>query len=469
MLFNSIDFAFFLPIVFFLFWLGARGSLRLQNLLLLVSSYIFYGWWDWRYLMLLIFSSLFDFYIGLALHNQEDGRRRSLLFWSSIGVNLTLLGFFKYYNFFADSFVNAFSMFGQQLHLPTLKVILPVGISFYTFQSMSYAINIYWRKLTPTRDILAYTAFVSFFPQLVAGPIERATNLLPQFYKPKEFDYSLITKGLKMMLLGFFMKVVIADRLSLYVDSVYNNIGMHTGWSFMVASFFFALQIYGDFAGYSLIAIGTAKLFGFNLMQNFNRPYFSASFRDFWSRWHISLSTWFKDYVYVPLGGNRGSKPRTYLNLFTTFLVSGLWHGANWTFVVWGAMHGAFQIIERVIKNTVNIKLPKIISILFVFALTCLAWVFFRAKSVHDAFYVIQTMFTHVGDSVHIGDKGIFAFSIMGIFMLFAMEFTMEYYPGFSLLNHRRAPVRFATILVMLVYIISLGVFDGSQFIYFQF
>ena len=469
MLFNSIDFAFFLPIVFFLFWLGARGSLRLQNLLLLVSSYIFYGWWDWRYLMLLIFSSLFDFYIGLALHKQEDGRRRSLLFWSSIGVNLTLLGFFKYYNFFADSFVNAFSMFGQQLHLPTLKVILPVGISFYTFQSMSYAINIYWRKLTPTRDILAYTAFVSFFPQLVAGPIERATNLLPQFYKPKEFDYSLITKGLKMMLLGFFMKVVIADRLSLYVDSVYNNIGMHTGWSFMVASFFFALQIYGDFAGYSLIAIGTAKLFGFNLMQNFNRPYFSASFRDFWSRWHISLSTWFKDYVYVPLGGNRGSKPRTYFNLFTTFLVSGLWHGANWTFVVWGAMHGAFQIIERVIKNTVNIKLPKVVSILFVFALTCLAWVFFRAKSVHDAFYVIQTMFTHVGDSVHIGDKGIFAFSIMGIFMLFAMEFTMEYYPDFSLLNHRRAPVRFATILVMLVYIISLGVFDGSQFIYFQF
>ncbi|MBP6825453.1 MAG: MBOAT family protein [Saprospiraceae bacterium] len=469
MLFNSIDFAFFLPIVFFLFWLGARGSLRLQNLLLLVSSYIFYGWWDWRYLMLLIFSSLFDFYIGLALHKQEDGRRRSLLFWSSIGVNLTLLGFFKYYNFFADSFVNAFSMFGQQLHLPTLKVILPVGISFYTFQSMSYAINIYWRKLTPTRDILAYTAFVSFFPQLVAGPIERATNLLPQFYKPKEFDYSLITKGLKMMLLGFFMKVVIADRLSLYVDSVYNNIGMHTGWSFMVASFFFALQIYGDFAGYSLIAIGTAKLFGFNLMQNFNRPYFSASFRDFWSRWHISLSTWFKDYVYVPLGGNRGSKPRTYFNLFTTFLVSGLWHGANWTFVVWGAMHGAFQIIERMIKNTVNIKLPKVVSILFVFALTCLAWVFFRAKSVNDAFYVIQTMFTHAGDSVHIGDKGIFAFSIMGIFMLFAMEFTMEYYPDFSLLNHRRAPVRFATILVMLVYIISLGVFDGSQFIYFQF
>jgi len=469
MLFNSIDFAIFLPIVFALFWFATGRSLRLQNGLLLVSSYIFYGWWDWRYLLLLIFSSLFDFYVGLALNKQEDPKKRSLLFWSSIGVNLTLLGFFKYYNFFAHSFVKAFTLFGQELHLPTLQVILPVGISFYTFQSMSYAINIYWRRLTPTNDILAYTAFVSFFPQLVAGPIERATNLLPQFFTPKVFDYNLAVKGLKMMLLGFFMKVVIADRLALYVDSVYNHVSMHTGWSFIVATFFFALQIYGDFAGYSLIAIGTAKLFGFNLMQNFNRPYFSGSFRTFWSRWHISLSTWFKDYLYIPLGGNRGSRARTNFNLFITFLVSGLWHGANWTFVVWGALHGAYQIAERTIGDVVKIKLPKVASIALVFALTCLAWVFFRAATVQDAFHVISTMFTNPGDSVHVGDKGIFAFSVMGILILFAMEYTMEYHPDFSLLNHRRAPVRFATIVFMLVYIISLGIFDGSQFIYFQF
>ncbi len=469
MLFNSIDFAIFLPIVFVLFWFFAQHSLKLQNWLLLVSSYIFYGWWDWRFLALLAFSSGLDFFVGGALHREENKRKRKLLFVVSMSINLVLLGFFKYFNFFADSFATAFSFFGQEINANRLNIILPVGISFYTFQSMSYAIDIYRRKLTPTNDLVAFLAFVSFFPQLVAGPIERASHLLPQFFAKKVFSYEMMSRGLKIMLWGFFMKVVVADRVALYVDAVYNNVGLHTGWSYIVATIFFAVQIYGDFAGYSLIAIGTAGLFGFDLMMNFNRPYFSASFREFWGRWHISLSTWFKDYLYIPLGGNRGAKSRTFANLFATFVVSGLWHGANWTFVVWGAIHGAYQILERVAQDMKVPKLPKILSILLVFAGTCLAWVFFRAATVQDAFRIVGTMFTNLGDSVHVGDIGIFAFSVWGVAVLFLVEFMMEYRPGYSLLHHRLAPVRFATIVVMLIFIISLGVFDGSQFIYFQF
>ncbi len=407
--------------------------------------------------------------MGAALYRQQDNRRRKMLFWSSVAVNLTLLGFFKYYNFFADSFVNAFSFFGQSISLGSLKVLLPVGISFYTFQSMSYAFDIYRRELEPVEDIVPFMTFVAFFPHMVAGPIQRASFFLPQFLTYKQFDYSLANRGLKLMLYGFFMKVVVADRLGLYVDSVYGNVDMHNGWSYLVATFFFAFQIYGDFAGYSLIAIGCALLFGFHMSPNFNRPYFSGSFRTFWSRWHMSLSTWFKDYLYIPLGGNKGTTARTYANLFTTFVVSGLWHGANWTFVVWGALHGFYQIVERVLGKTVKVKLPKVVGIPLVFALTCLAWVFFRAANVHDAFQVIGGMFTRLEGRVHIGDIGIFAFSVFGLLTLLVMEFFMEYYPRVTLLHHRLAPVRLATIIVMLVFIISLGVFDGSQFIYFVF
>jgi alginate O-acetyltransferase complex protein AlgI len=469
MLFNSIDFAIFLPIVFALFWFVTNRNLKLQNTMLLLAAYLFYGWWDWRFLFLLIFSSVFDYFVGLALSNQADDRKRKILFLSSITVNLTILGFFKYYNFFADSFINTFSFFGMSFKPGSLNVVLPVGISFYTFQSMSYAFDIYRRKLSPTKDIIAFMAFVSFFPQLVAGPIQRAAHLLPQFFVKKQFNYDMVANGLKTMLLGFFMKVVVADRLSLYVDAIYGNVGLHTGWSYLVATFFFAIQIYGDFAGYSLIAIGCAQLFGFNLTQNFNRPYFSASFREFWSRWHISLSTWFRDYLYIPLGGNRGSKGRTYFNLFTTFVISGLWHGANWTFVIWGAIHGLFQIIERIFTELKFPKLPKFLSIILVFAVTCFAWVFFRAANVQDAFHIVSTVFSNPGNTIHIGDKGIFAFSVFGIIILIAVEFMNEYYPEVNLLNHRFAPVRYATILIMLIIIISLGVFDGSQFIYFQF
>lgn len=469
MLFNSIDFAIFLPIVFGLFWTLGRRNAQTQNWILLISSYIFYGWWDWRFLSLLAFSSSFDYFVGAALYKQQDKRKRKTLFWASVAVNLTLLGFFKYYNFFIDSFVSAFSFMGQDVHLGTLKVVLPVGISFYTFQSMSYAFDIYRRELEPVKSIVPFMTFVAFFPHMVAGPIQRASFFLPQFLTHKKFNYELAAKGLKIMLFGFFMKVAIADRLSLYVDAVYGKVDMHTGWSHLMATFFFAFEIYGDFAGYSLIAIGTAWLFGFHMSPNFNRPYFSGSFRTFWSRWHISLSTWFKDYLYIPLGGNRGTKLQRNANLFTTFLVSGLWHGANWTFVVWGALHGIYQIAERAIQDRIHFKLPKALSILLVFALTCLAWVFFRATTVQDAFKIISTIFTHPGSHLYFGDIGIFAFSILGILSIVTIEICMEYFPNISLLHHRRAPVRYATIVIMLAWIITLGVFDGGQFIYFQF
>jgi alginate O-acetyltransferase complex protein AlgI len=469
MLFNSIDFAIFLPVVFILFWFFAHRNPKLQNWVLLISSYIFYGWWDWRFLSLLAFSSILDFYVGKFLYQEKNNRRRKIFFLLSMIVNLLFLGFFKYYNFFSESFASAFSVFGQNINASGLNIILPVGISFYTFQSMSYAFDIYRRQLEPVKDIVPFMTFVAFFPHMVAGPIQRASFFLPQFLTPKKFSYDLASKGLKIMLLGFFMKVVIADRVALYVDAVYGNVDLHTGWSYFMATFFFAFQIYGDFAGYSLIAIGCALLFGFHMSPNFNRPYFSASFREFWSRWHISLSTWFRDYLYIPLGGNRGTKFRTYINLFATFVISGLWHGANWTFVIWGAIHGLFQIIERLSSLVEIPKIPKVFSILFVFTITCFAWIFFRADNIRDALHITSTIISDPGNNLYIGDKGIFAFSIFGILMLISVELMMEYFPNVNLLHHRMAPVRYATIIIMLILIISLGVFDGSQFIYFQF
>jgi len=469
MLFNSLDFAIFLPIVFGLYWFVGRYGVKLQNYLLLVSSYIFYGWWDWRFLFLLAFSSILDFFVGRVLYKEENNYKRKVFFMLSMVVNLLFLGFFKYYNFFVDSFVGAFSFFGQDINVKGLNIILPVGISFYTFQSMSYAFDIYRRQIEPVKDIIAFMTFVAFFPHMVAGPIQRASFFLPQFLIPKKFSYELASKGLKLMLFGFFMKIVVGDRLALYVDAVYGNVDMHTGWSYIVATIFFAFEIYADFAGYSLIAIGCALLFGFYMSANFNRPYFSGSFREFWTRWHISLSTWFRDYLYIPLGGNKGRRVRTYFNLFTTFVISGLWHGANWTFVIWGAIHGSFQIIERLCRQLKIPKSPKFLSILFVFTITCFAWIFFRASNIQDASHIIRTIITDPGSNLYIGDKGIFAFSVFGIVILISAELSMEYFPGVSLLNHRFAFVRFATIVVMLILIISLGVFDGSQFIYFQF
>ena len=469
MLFNSLEFGLFLPIVFCLYWLVTKGDIRRQNWILLLASYFFYGWWDWRFLSLIAISSIVDYFVGLYMGREENPAMRKRLLWVSIGVNLGFLGFFKYYNFFADSFADAFSFLGHSFSPTSLHVVLPVGISFYTFQTMSYTIDIYRKKLVPTEDMLGFFAFVSFFPQLVAGPIERAANLLPQFSRQRTFSYEQVSSGLKLMLWGLFMKVVVADRVGIYVDTIYNNADMHNGLSFTVATIFFSFQIYCDFAGYSLMAIGCAQLFDFKLMENFRRPYFAGTFKEFWSRWHISLSTWFKDYVYIPLGGNRVSPMRQNFNLFLTFVISGFWHGANWTFVIWGAIHGLYQIIEKNIFKVKRDFKPRFYHIIFIYALTCLAWIFFRATSLSDASTIFVQIFTDFGTHLHIGDLGIFLYALMGLSVLFVHDLAQEYFPKINLLHHHQFAIRIASILFLMIYIISLGVFDGSQFIYFQF
>ncbi|MBT8375456.1 MAG: MBOAT family protein, partial [Bacteroidia bacterium] len=326
MLFNSIDFAVFLPVVFILYWFFCQKNLVLQNLMIVAASYVFYGWWDWRFLSLIVFSTIVDFTVGKMLAKENINSKRKLYLWTSILVNLGLLGFFKYYNFFLDNLITSFKLFGSELNVSSLNIILPVGISFYTFQTLSYTIDVYRRKLEPTNNIIDFAAFVSFFPQLVAGPIERATNLLPQFYNKRQFNYSKAVDGLRQILWGLFKKIVIADNCAQFANEFFNNSGDYGGSGLLLGALFFTFQIYGDFSGYSDIAIGTARLFGFNLMQNFAFPYFSRDIAEFWRRWHISLSTWFRDYLYIPLGGSRGGTAMKVRNTFIIFIVSGFWH-----------------------------------------------------------------------------------------------------------------------------------------------
>ncbi len=405
MLFNSLDFALFLPIVFILYWFVTKKNLKAQNILIVVASYVFYGWWDYRFLSLILFSTLVDYAIGRALSTQEDTSKRKALLWTSILVNLGFLGFFKYYNFFLDNFVSAFSFFGQEINANSLNIILPVGISFYTFQTLSYSIDVYKRKLEPTKDIFAFAAFVSFFPQLVAGPIERATNLLPQFYTKRNFDYSKAVDGLRQILWGLFKKVVIADNCAQYANIIFNNSENYSGSTLVMGALFFTFQIYGDFSGYSDIAIGTSRLFGFNLKQNFAFPYFSRDIAEFWRRWHISLSTWFRDYLYIPLGGSRGSLSKKVRNVFIIFLVSGFWHGANWTFIIWGALNALYFLpilltnnnrnhLDVVAKGSYLPSVKEALQMLLTFSLTVFAWIFFRAIDLEHALSYIGSMFS---------------------------------------------------------------------------
>ncbi|MGR7811995.1 MBOAT family O-acyltransferase [Lacinutrix undariae] len=401
MLFNSIDFAVFLPIVFILYWFVTHRYLKIQNLLIVVASYVFYGWWDWRFLSLIVFSTIVDYSIGVFLSKEDNNIKRKLLLWVSVFINLGFLGFFKYYNFFIDNFISAFSFFGSDIAANSLNIILPVGISFYTFQTLSYTIDVYKRKLEPTKDFIAFSAFVSFFPQLVAGPIERATNLLPQFYAKRHFDYSKAVDGMRQILWGLFKKVVIADNCAKYANIIFNNSSEYSGSTLVLGALFFTFQIYGDFSGYSDIAIGTSRLFGFNLKQNFAFPYFSRDIAEFWRRWHISLSTWFRDYLYIPLGGSRGSKWQQVRNVFIIFLVSGFWHGANWTFIVWGAINALYFLpvfmtnnnrnhIDIVAQGKYLPSIKELFLMLFTFGLTVLAWIFFRAENISHAINYIQ-------------------------------------------------------------------------------
>lgn len=401
MFFNSIDFAIFLPIVFLLYWFITSKNLKLQNFLIVAASYFFYGWWDWRFLSLIIFSTVVDYTVGRKLKTEKNPKKRKVLLWTSIIVNLGFLGFFKYYNFFLDNFISAFSLLGTEIKSNSLNIILPVGISFYTFQTLSYTIDVYKRKLEPTNDFIAFSAFVSFFPQLVAGPIERATNLLPQFYKKRKFDYPKAVDGMRQILWGLFKKTVIADNCAEFANQIFNNSADYSGPTLVLGALFFTFQIYGDFSGYSDIAIGTSRLFGFNLMQNFAFPYFSRDIAEFWRRWHISLSTWFRDYLYIPLGGSRGSMWMKVRNTFIIFIVSGFWHGANWTFIVWGTLNAIYFLpilltknnrnhLDIVAKDKVFPTFKEVVLILITFSLTVFAWIFFRAENLTHAFSYIS-------------------------------------------------------------------------------
>jgi alginate O-acetyltransferase complex protein AlgI len=405
MLFNSIDFVLFLPIVFTLFWSMAGFGLRVQNLIIVAASYVFYGWWDWRFLSLIAFSTLLDFGIAHMLGREERAAKRKLLLAASIVINLGLLGFFKYYNFFLDNFVTAFTVMGMPIRVGMLNVLLPVGISFYTFQTLSYSIDVYRKHLKPTNDPIAFAAFVCFFPQLVAGPIERATNLLPQFQSQRQFDYTKAVDGMRQMLWGLFKKVVIADNCAEYANIVFNNSADYSGSTLVMGAMLFAFQIYGDFSGYSDIAIGCSRLFGFDLMRNFAFPYFSRDIAEFWRRWHISLSTWFRDYLYIPLGGSRGGTRTKVRNTFVIFIVSGFWHGANWTFIFWGLLHALFFLpLLLASKNRDNLSpvalgrmfpsMGELIRIVGTFSFVCLAWIFFRAESLGHAWTYISSMFS---------------------------------------------------------------------------
>jgi len=365
---------------------------------LLGASYVFYGWWDWRFLSLIAISSVLDYAIGLKMHKTEKNRKYWLAL--SLSVNLGMLAFFKYADFFAQSFADAFTFFGQDISVNRLNIILPVGISFYTFQTLSYTLDIYKRKLEPTKSLVSFLAFVSFFPQLVAGPIERASHLLPQFFKTKKPDYKLFVNGLQQMLWGFFKKMVIADNCAIIVDQIFNQASDHNGATLLLGAIFFAFQIYGDFSGYSDIAIGTAKLFGFHLSQNFAFPYFSRDIAEFWRKWHISLSSWFKDYLYIPLGGSRGTIKKTIRNILIIFLVSGFWHGANWTFVFWGLAHALLFIplftLNRnrtFTENNNSLSPINLWRMLSTFILVSLAWVLFRAQNIEQAFVIYSKIF----------------------------------------------------------------------------
>ena len=465
MIFNSIDFLLFLAIVFVVYWSIKKTGIKWQNTLILLASYFFYGYWDWRFLGLIIFSTLVDFYAGIKIDEAKTKKGKQIFLALSLIVNLGLLGFFKYFNFFVDSFIEAFNFAGLKLDPWSLKIILPVGISFYTFQTLSYSIDIYKGKLKPTKDIIGFAAFVSFFPQLVAGPIERAYHLLPQFYKKRIFTFENTANGLALMLYGFFKKVVIADRLAPYVNNVFDHYTDYNTPTLVIAAVFFSFQIYCDFSGYSLIARGVAKMFGFDLMVNFNRPYLAKNFSDFWKRWHISLSSWFRDYVYIPLGGNRVNKGRVYLNLMIVFLVSGLWHGANWTFVIWGALHGLYLILNQLFKK---VNLPKFINVLFVYTLVVFAWIFFRSDTISDAFLYIKQLgqfnveYNLVSLCAETGVLNLFT-SIFTLILLVTSYFLPRNLEFSSLLKY----CIFNIVLLVIMYL--LGTNEQTEFIYFQF
>lgn len=477
MLFNSVEYAVFLPIVFLLYWFVFNRNVKGQNLFVLVASYVFYAWWDWRFLGLIIITSLTTYVSGLIIDkNRETPQKAKLVSALNVVVNLLILGVFKYYDFFVTSFANAF--LGGKTDGLLLKLVLPVGISFYTFKALSYSIDVYRGKMEPTRDIVQFFAFVSFFPQLLAGPIDRAMTLLPQFAKPRTFKYEEGVDGMRQILWGLFKKMVIADNCAVYVDQIFSSYQTQSGSTLLIAAILYTFQIYGDFSGYSDMAIGTGKLFGFRFMQNFKVPYFSRDIAEFWRRWHISLTSWFRDYIYIPMGGSRCSKGRIVLNTFVVFLVSGLWHGANWTFIAWGAYHALLflplillgknrRFRDTVAEGRLFPNLKELGQMLLTFFLAVVGWIIFRADSIAQAWSYMQGVI----------DKSLFtvpdAPGITGVSLGIAVMLVVEW-----LQRKREYALDLATVKPSVFrYAIYLGVlfltfaFGGhtENFIYFQF
>ncbi len=482
MLFNSIQFAIFLPIVFLLYWFvfdrfisKSKWQLRLQNAFVVVASYVFYGWWDWRFLLLIAFTSFCSWGSGILIGNADSKKKAKTWMWLNIVLNLGILALFKYYDFFVTEFAEIFNISTDGL---LLKVILPVGISFYTFQALSYSIDVFRGKIEPTKDIVAFFAFISFFPQLVAGPIERATNLLPQFLKKREFNYDNAADGMRQILWGLFKKIVVADNCAVYVDLVFSTYTEQTGSTLLLAAIFFTFQIYGDFSGYSDIAIGTAKLFGVKLMRNFNVPYFSRDIAEFWRRWHISLTTWFRDYVYIPLGGSRVSKAKVIRNTFIIFLVSGFWHGANWTFIAWGAYHAILflpliltgknrKYTNQVAEGRWLPSLKEVGQMLLTFFLAVIGWIIFRAESIGQTWEYLcgicnRSLFTFPAA------KGYTALGF-NILLLIVVEWIQRDKPFIlDLSSIKKSYLRWSIYLALLFVLFAFGG-HATNFIYFQF
>jgi alginate O-acetyltransferase complex protein AlgI len=481
MLFNSLQYAVFLPVVFLIYWFAANKSLNLQNTFLLAASYFFYACWDWRFLFLLLFSTFLDFLTGIRIAREKTRNYRLFWLWLSIAVNLGFLGIFKYYNFFAVSLAELASHAGIYLNPRTLDVILPVGISFYTFHGLSYIIDIYKNRIEPERNFIVYGLFVSFFPLLVAGPIERATHLLPQLKRQRTFDYGKTVDGFRQILWGLFKKIVIADTCASFSNTVFENAAAMPGSAHVLAAIFFAIQIYGDFSGYSDIALGTARILGIDLLRNFAYPYFSRDIAEFWRRWHISLSSWFRDYLYIPLGGSRVPMWKKIRNIFIIFLVSGFWHGANWTFICWGALNALYMlvpVISRTNRNNLDIiakgrLMPtpgELLSMITTFALTVLAWVFFRADTVGTAVEFIGKVFSPSLFSPF-PTEHLHSYFIIPLACFFMIEWVgrEDQYAIARLGLRWPKVVRWATYYSIFLYITWFSSATPQPFIYFQF
>ncbi|MCC8358507.1 MBOAT family O-acyltransferase [Salinimicrobium sediminilitoris] len=473
MLFNTITYALFLPAIILLYWGLLRKSVRAQNILLFLGSYFFYGWWDYRFLLLIFVSTLVDYAIGIKLEKETDKTQRKILLAASIILNLGLLFFFKYFNFFIENWISAWSGLGVQMNMWSMKIILPIGISFYTFQTLSYTIDIYKKRIQATNNFLNFATYVAFFPQLVAGPIERAKNLLPQFHSRRIFNLEESKSGFNLILWGLFKKVVIADNCAQLVNNIFENYTSLSAEVLVLGIFLFSFQIYGDFSGYSDIAIGSARLLGFKLMRNFNYPYFSRNIGEFWRRWHISLSTWFRDYLYIPLGGSKGNRWMTTRNIVIIFLVSGFWHGANWTFLIWGLLHALFFIPllwmagnRKYLEDTPTSSLREISKIFFTFSIISFAWIFFRSTDLFMAVQYILRLLTY--DNWR-GLDEIFFYPFFEILFVLTSFIAIEW-----LHRNQEQPLCGRNVIlktsILIVVIIVFGYFEESKdFIYFQF